>query len=457
MTERRFPEGFTWGVATSSFQIEGATEADGRSESIWDRFCATPGKIEDGTDGRIACDHFHRWRDDVALIASLGVNAYRFSIAWPRVIPAGTGAVNGEGLDFYDRLVDELLAKGVRPYATLYHWDLPQVLEERGGWPSRDVVGAFEAYADAVTRRLGDRVQHWMTHNEPWCAAILGYARGEHAPGLKDWSLGLRATHHLLLSHGRAVSVIRNNVPGASVGIVLNPSPGYPASDSAADEDATRQFDGEFNRWYLDPLYGRPYPADKVAEYEAAGAAKGMKFVLPGDMETIAAPTDFLGVNYYSRGLIRSAAVTEEQNRPRLIPHPGPEARTDMGWEVYPDGLRVLLGRIHRDYAPRAILVTENGAAYPEGPDASGRVTDERRRAYLESHIGACHAAIAEGVPLKGYFAWSLMDNFEWAFGYRKRFGLVHVDYETQQRTVKESGHWFARVARNNGPPASTR
>jgi len=448
MTERAFPEGFLWGVATSSFQIEGATQADGRGESIWDRFCATPGKIEDGSDGTQACDHYRRWQQDVDLIASMGAGVYRFSVAWPRVIPAGVGAVNAAGLDFYDRLVDALLARGVRPFVTLYHWDLPQPLQEQGGWTARSTVEAFVRYADAVTRRLGDRVKDWTTHNEPWCAAVLGHARGEHAPGLRDWSAALRAAHHLLLSHGQAVPVIRANAPGARVGIVLNPVPGYAASPSEADQEALRSFDGEFNRWYLDPLYGRGYPEDMVTEYRGAG--HWSDFCQPGDLEQIAVATDYLGVNYYSRGLIRSAAVPEEQNAPRTIPDPPASARTDMGWEVFPEGLRVLLGRIARDYAPAGLYVTENGAAYAHGPDAAGVVDDEPRRAYLESHLGACLGAIGDGVPLRGYFAWSLLDNFEWAFGYRKRFGLVHVDYETQQRTIKASGHWYAAVARAN-------
>jgi beta-glucosidase len=447
MPDSSFPRDFVWGVATSSFQIEGATHEDGRGESIWDRFCAQPGTIEDGTDGTVACDHFHRWRDDVALIASLGVKAYRFSIAWPRVLPTGRGAVNTAGLDFYEQLVDGLLAKGVTPWVTLYHWDLPQALQDRGGWTNRDTVSAFDDYAEAVTRRLGDRVKHWMTHNEPWCIAMLGHARGEHAPGLRDFSQALVAAHHVLLSHGRAVPIIRSGAAGAKVGIVLNLTPGYAASGSAADADATRAFDGEFNRWYLDPLHGRGYPRDMVAKYTAEGHQRGLACVRDGDLEVIATPTDFLGVNYYSRAIIRSAAA---ENAPRTIAEPPATQRTDMGWEVYPDGLRQLLTRLRADYAPKAIVITENGAAYSMEPDETGAVADEPRRAYFEGHLAACHQAIAEGVPLTGYFAWSLLDNFEWAFGYRKRFGLVHVNYTTQARTVKQSGRWFSDVARAN-------
>jgi beta-glucosidase len=447
---RRFPPGFTWGVATSSYQIEGATREDGRGESIWDRFCATPGKIEDGSDGSVACDHYHRWEEDVALIASLGVSAYRFSVAWPRVLPQGTGALNEKGLDFYDRLVDALLKRGVRPFATLYHWDLPQALQDRGGWVARGTVEAFEAYAEAVSARLGDRVHDWMTHNEPWCAAVLGHADGAQAPGLTDRTLALKAAHHLLLSHGRAVPILRRNSPGARVGIVLNLTPCVPASGSEADRLVTSHIDGELNRWYLDPLHGRGYPADVVATYGRLGHGEGMAFVQPGDLEAIAVPTDFLGVNYYTRGIIRSHAIPEEANQPRTVPDPPASARTDMGWEVYPDGLRAILLRVHRDYAPAAILVTENGAAYAHGPEADGAVRDAPRQAYLDGHLRACHDALAAGVPLQGYFAWSFIDNFEWAYGYRKRFGLVHVDYATQRRTVKQSGSWFADVARAN-------
>jgi beta-glucosidase len=447
---RRFPEGFTWGVATSSFQIEGAAAEDGRSESIWDRLCATPGAIEDGTDGKVACDHYHRWREDVALIASLGMGAYRFSIAWPRVLPEGTGRINAAGLDFYERLVDGLLERGVRPFATLYHWDLPQVLQDRGGWATRDTVHAFEEYTYAVTHRLGDRVHDWMTHNEPWCVAVLGNVQGHHAPALKDWSVALKVAHHLLLSHGRAVPIIRENSPGARVGIVLNLSPAYPASGSPADVAAARASDGELNRWYLDPLYGRGYPRDMMEGYVAAGHADGWRFVRDGDLSTIAVPTDFLGINYYMRAIVRSDAVPEASNAPRELFAPPASELTDMGWEVYPDGLRALLMRVHREYAPKAIVVAENGAAYSHGPDADGRVRDEPRRRYLEGHLNACLDALDEGVPLRGYFAWSLMDNFEWAWGYRKRFGLVHVDYATQVRTVKDSGRWFSKVARTN-------
>lgn len=454
MSEGRIlPPSFLWGAATSSFQIEGATTEDGRGESIWDRYCRQPGAIADGTDGAVACDHFHRWPEDVGLMRELGLNAYRFSVAWPRVIPDGIGATNPKGLDFYDRLVDGLLSKGLRPMLTLYHWDLPQALQDKGGWAARDIVGAFEQYTDVVTRRLGDRVKDWVTINEPWCVAVLGHVHGVQAPGLKDWKLGLRAAHHVLLAHGRAVPIIHANSPASRAGIVVILSPSMPASDSAADQTAARAFDGEFNRWYLDPLHGRGYPADKKDEYTAAGHSSNFDFVQEGDLETIATPTDFLGINYYSRAIVRSSALPESENRPRLIPEPLASNRTDMGWEVYPEGLTASLQRVHREYGAKRLFVTENGAAYGMEPGPDGDVHDEPRRAYLEGHLNACCDAIDSGVPLEGYFAWSLLDNFEWAFGYRMRFGLVHVDFATQKRTIKDSGRWLSQVLRDNRLP----
>ncbi|MCU0698574.1 MAG: GH1 family beta-glucosidase [Myxococcaceae bacterium] len=447
---RALPTPFLWGAATSSFQIEGASAEGGRGESIWDRYCQRPGAIADGSDGRVACDHFHRFREDLGLVRELGLGAYRFSIAWPRVVPLGTGAVNEQGLDFYERLVDGCLEHGLRPMATLYHWDLPQALQDRGGWASRDLVSAFERYADVVTRRLGDRVKDWVTINEPWCVAVLGHVHGVQAPGLKDWTTGLRVAHHVLLAHGRAVPVIHSNVPASRAGIVVILSPSMPASDSAADVAAARAFDGEFHRWYLDPLHGRGYPQDKVAEYTAAGHGAAFEAVQPGDLDTIATPTDFLGVNYYSRAIVRSSAIPEAENRPRTIPVPDPAGLTDMGWEVYPRGLFDSLVHVHREYRPKRLFVTENGAAYATGPDATGRVRDEARRVYLEGHLTACCDAVAAGVPLEGYFVWSLLDNFEWSHGYQKRFGLVHVDFATQRRTIKDSGRWLAQVLREN-------
>lgn len=449
-----FPPGFVWGVATSAFQIEGAHAADGRAPSIWDTFAARPGAIADGSNATVACDHYHRLAEDIGIMRSLGVRAYRFSVAWPRILPEGRGAVNGAGLDFYDRLVDGLLAAGIDPWLTLYHWDLPQVLEDRGGWTSRATAYAFVDLADVVSRRLGDRVRHWITHNEPWCASVLGHAQGDHAPGRRSWADAIVAAHHILLSHGLAVPVLRTNAPGARVGVAINTSECEPASPSRADREAARRFDGELNRWFLDPLYFGHYPADViVAHAEAGRLPDGMRFVLPGDMATIRTPTDFLGVNYYARAVVRSSDVAETDNAPRTIPLPDPADLTDMGWEIHPQGLTASLLRLHRDYRPASLVVTENGAAFGTGPGEDGAVDDERRCAYLIRHVAACRDAIASGAPLEGYFHWSLLDNFEWAFGFSRRFGLVWVDFDTQQRIVKASGRLYGRIIDRHGIP----
>jgi beta-glucosidase len=442
MPQRTFPDGFIWGTATAAYQIEGAWNEGGRGESIWDRFSHTPGKVANGDNGDVACDHYHRWRDDIALMRELGVQAYRFSIAWPRILPDGIGAVNQAGLDFYDRLVDGLLEAGITPFATLYHWDLPQALQDEDGWANRAIVGAFEKYADVVSRRLGDRVKHWITHNEPWCTSFLGNHIGNHAPGLHEGP-ALAVAHHVLLSHGRTVPVLRANSAGASVGITLNFSPAYPASDSAEDQAAARRWDGFFNRWFLDPLYGRGYPEDLVAVY-----GQPMPQVHAGDLETIAVPTDFLGVNFYNRAVIRD----DPSALPLRTGAVEPEGEyTAMNWEVYPDALRALLVRLERDYAPGRMYITENGSAYPDTIAPDGAIHDQARTSYLARHLAAAHAAIGEGVPLAGYFAWSLMDNFEWAEGYSKRFGIVYVDYATQQRTPKDSALFFRDVVEQNG------
>ena len=439
---KRLPSDFVWGTATSSYQIEGALHEDGRGECIWDRFASIPGAIADGSSGDGACDHYHRFRDDVALMAELGVTAYRFSVAWPRVLPDGRGRVLHAGLDFYRRLVDALLERGIRPFVTLNHWDLPQTLEDQGGWASRETVDAFVAYADVIARALGDRVKDWTTHNEPWCMAHLGYETGEHAPGKRDPRLALRAAHHLLLAHGRAVPVIRHLVNDACVGIVVNLSPGYPASASAADAEATRRHDGFFNRWYLDPLFRGRYPADAIADRVAQGHLDGpeLPFVHEGDLEAISAPIDFLGINYYSRAICRGP---EEGNAPREIPVPTPAQVTEMGWEVFPDGLTAILERVQKDYGPRALYVTENGASYGSGPGDPTAIVDDHRTRYVHHHLLACHAALERGVRLRGYFVWSFMDNFEWQLGYSRRFGIVHVDYTTQVRTPKHSARFY--------------
>jgi beta-glucosidase len=452
MNRYAFPQGFVWGVATSAYQIEGATGEDGRGESIWDRFAKTPSKVEDGSNGDVACDHYHRWKEDVALMKRLGVGAYRFSVAWPRILPTGRGAVNVRGLDFYARLVDELLDSGIEPFVTLFHWDLPQPLQDEGGWPTRSTAEAFVEYAEAICRRLGDRVRHWITHNEPWCASMLGHQVGRHAPGLSDWGAALAASHHLLLSHGWAVSVVRSHSPSAEVGITLNLFPTVPASESPEDRDAARHCDGYFNRWFLDPLYREAYPSDMVADYVDRGhlRSKGLDFVRPGDMKAIATPTDFLGVNYYNRCVVRSDRIDEAKNLPRTVDLAPRSEWTEMGWEVYPDGLFQILERLRVEYALAKMYVTENGASYSDAPDSSGRVADERRTRFLRDHMIAARRAMDRGATVAGYFVWSLLDNFEWERGYGQRFGIHWVDYATQRRVPKDSALWYRRVIDDN-------
>jgi beta-glucosidase len=448
MSRIQFPANFLWGSATASYQIEGAWDEDGKGESIWDRFAHTPGRIRDGSNGDVACDHYHRWSDDIAMMKSLGLNAYRFSLAWPRVFPEGRGAIEPRGVDFYSRLVDGLLEAGITPYVTLYHWDLPQALQDEGGWGNRDTAHAFADYVDVVSRALGDRVKHWMTINEPWCVSLLSHGLGEHAPGLKDWPLALRASHHVLLAHGLAVPVLRANVPGSDVSVVLNFTTAVPGTESPADRNAARIFDGFFNRWFLDPVYGRGYPSDMVAHYTRMGLLpNGMDFVQPGDLEIIAAPTDGLAINYYTRDVVRhDEGMGFTSDRPNAtLP------RTEMDWEIYPQGLYELLCRLHFGYQVPRIVIAENGIATPDVQNADGRVVDQMRIDYLRGHFAAAVRAMEAGVPLAGYFVWSLMDNFEWAWGYTKRFGLVWVDYETQQRTPKESAHWLREVIRSSG------
>ncbi len=438
-----FPQDFVWGAATASYQIEGAWNEDGRGESIWDRFSHTPGKVQDGDTGDIACDHYHHWEEDLEMIKRLGIKAYRFSVAWPRVLPGGRGVLNEAGLDFYSKMVDRLLKLEVEPYITLYHWDLPQTLQDEGGWPSRSVADAFVEYADIVSRALGDRVKNWITLNEPWVSAFVGYEQGRHAPGHKDRNEAIAASHHLLLAHGQAVPVIRRNSPNANVGITLNLSPQVPASPSAADKAEATWVDGYINRWFLDPLVGRGYPQDIVNIF-----GNDMSFVQAGDMEIISVPVDFIGVNYYTRNIARSEKISEAENAPRI------EFRSDeiteMDWEVYPEGLYKTLGRLYFDYDFPIIHITENGAAFIDEVNADGEVDDPARLSYIKRHLQQVHRAIEAGIPVKGYFAWSLMDNFEWGFGYSKRFGLVHVDYETQKRTIKSSARWYQQAIEKN-------
>ena len=442
-TKNKFPPGFVWGAATAAYQIEGAWDEDGKGENIWDRFSHTPGKIDNADSGDIACNHYHHWREDIQLMKDMGLQAYRFSISWARLIPEGRGGVNQPGIDFYSQLVDNLLENEIEPYVTLYHWDLPQALQDQGGWPARSTAEAFVEYADLVSRRLGDRVRNWMTLNEPFVSAWVGYMEGRHAPGHQDVDEMLAAAHHLLLAHGWTVPVIRANVPDSQVGIVLNLSGKVPASNSFADRASAWREDGILNRWYLDPLAGRGYPLDIVEHYR-----RPMDFIHANDMESIAVSTDFLGVNFYTRGVVRSEAVPEAENESRTVfVNPNP---TEMGWEVYPEGLYEILGRIHFDYKYPKIYITENGAAYPDTVNEQKQVDDPLRIAYIMGHLKSVSKAIEAGVPVKGYFAWSLMDNFEWSFGYTKRFGLIYVDFETQKRILKSSAKWYRSVVQSN-------
>jgi beta-glucosidase len=431
-----FPDGFIWGAATAAYQIEGGWDEDGKGESIWDRFSHTPGKIETGERGDIACDHYHLWPQDVALMQEMGLKAYRFSIAWTRVLPNGRGEVNQAGLDFYNRLVDALLEANIRPFVTLYHWDLPQRLQDEGGWPERMVTAAFSEYADLVSRSLGDRVKDWATLNEPHVSSIIGYLEGVHAPGHTDVHEALAASHHLLLAHGQAVPIIRSNSPGAQVGIVLDYRPQTPASPSAADRGAAWHEGGVINRWFLDPISGRGYPEDMRRTY-----GDEMNFIQKGDLETIAAPLDFLGLNYYFRNIARSDLINESENSPRTAA-PDEEV-TEMGWGVYPEGMYEMLGQVHFGYGFPALYITENGAAYPDQVGPLGQVQDPARISYLRRHLEKVHQAISIGIPVRGYFVWSLLDNFEWAFGTSKRFGILHVDFHTRRRTFKASAKWY--------------
>jgi beta-glucosidase len=429
-----FPPDFVWGAATASYQIEGAANEDGRGESVWDRFCATPGKVRNGDNGAVACDFYHRYSDDIALMRELGIDAFRLSVAWPRVIPGGRGAVNAKGLDFYDRLVDELLGNGITPFVTLFHWDTPQPLEDAGGWPVRDTVDAFCEYVTAVADRLGDRVKHWITHNEPWVVSWVGHGWGHHAPGRTSDADALATAHHLLLSHGRAVEILRERSPQAEVGITLNLDFVYAVGDEEEDIAAARWVDGLHNRWFLDPIFRGAYPEDMFEAWRDLLPA-----IEDGDLETIAQPIDFLGINNYTSPLV---GADNDGNRSRIVRRADVD-RTDMGWEVVPGGLRDLLLRVTRDYQPAAIYVTENGAAYPDVRGHDGSVADPERQSYLEGYIGAAAEAVASGVPLRGYFAWSMLDNFEWAWGYWKRFGLVYIDYATLERVPKGSFYWY--------------
>ncbi len=445
-----FPDDFLWGVATSAYQIEGATNVDGRGLSHWDSFAKTPGKTLNGESGDVACDHYRRYREDVALMAELGMKAYRFSVSWPRILPAGNATVNQKGLDFYSRLVDELLNAGIQPFLTLYHWELPQPLQDRGGWPQRETAKHFMELAEVVSRQLGDRVKKWITHNEPWCTAMLSHQIGKHAPGWQNWEAALQAAHTVLLSHGMAVPAIRANVPDGEVGIAPNYEPAYPTSDKQADLDAVRIWDGYYIRWFNDPIFGLGYPADMVDYYIEQGyLPTGLDFVQAGDEKLIAAPIDFVGVNNYTRQII-NAGIDLDQFQTAANPNPNAQY-TDMNWEVYGKGLYDILMRLHSHYHAPKIYVTENGCSYGDAPDETGRIRDQKRIQFFEDYLPNVHQAIEDEAPVAGYFVWSFLDNFEWSLGYSQRFGLVYVDYATQKRYPKDSAYWYREVMARNG------
>jgi beta-glucosidase len=444
MSNFKFPSGFIWGVATSAYQIEGGWNEDGKGESIWDWFSHTPGHVAGNASGDDACDHYHRYPEDVRLLRQLGVNAYRFSVAWTRVMPQGRGAVNAAGLDFYDRLVDSLLDKGITPFPTLFHYDLPMALHHAGGWPNRDTASAFGEYAHAVAKRLGDRVRWWITLNEPMVVAFNGYFIGDHAPGENNPAAATQAGHTLLLAHGEAVRAIRDASSNpVSVGIALNLAPVYPATENDADREGALHYDAFANRMFLDPILRGEYPKmlwDRLGPFTPQ--------VAPGDLPRIAEPVDFIGVNYYTR-----AVVTGNAEIPVLGAFPVRPERGEFSemWEIYPAGLPELLLRIWKDYHPKQLLVTENGMPHNDFVDADGAVHDPERISYLERHLDGVRATLQQGVPVGGYFVWSLLDNFEWALGYQMRFGLVHVDFATQKRTPKDSFRWFRDRIRAGG------
>ena len=435
---QRFPPGFTWGFAASAYQIEGAASEDGRGPSIWDTFSHTPGKTANGDTGDVACDHYHRYRDDVRLMAELGAQAYRFSVSWSRVMPAGSGAINQRGLDFYRRLVDELAAAGVEPTLNLFHWDLPQALQDKGGFANPEIVGRFADFAQLMASSLGDTVTDWMTFNEPAVYAFLGHADGIHAPGLTHWPTAMKVAHNELRAHAAAVDAIKSEVPAARIGVAVDVNHFAPETDSDRDVHAAAAYRATRDTWFLDPLFGRGYPALGVEQHRAAGHLEGVDLTDPPHGRL-----DYLGVNYYRQETVhaKSGAPFDWEVRPRK----GVEL-TEMGWEVVPEGLTHGLTWLQREYAPAEIVITENGAAYPDRRDTGGEVLDDDRVSYLARHISAAADALAAGVNLRGYFVWSLMDNLEWNLGYGKRFGVIRVDFEDQRRTPKRSARWYQRL-----------
>ena len=444
---KRFPAGFVWGFAASAYQIEGAATEDGRGPSIWDTFCRQPGAVVNGDNGDVACDHYHRYRDDARLMGQLGASAYRFSVSWPRVLPTGSGQVNERGVDFYQRLVDALLGAGVQPMLNVFHWDLPQALQDRGGFANPQIVDWFADYAALLASRLGDRVTDWMTLNEPAVFAFLAHADGIHAPGMRHWPTAMRVADNELRAHAAAAQQIRAAVPGARIGIAVDVNQASPATDSERDRVAAEEYHATRDGWFLDPLFGRGYPEIGLRAHHAAGHLEGVELSDP-----VAGDLDYLGLNYYRRETV--AAKSDVPFDWEVAP-PADAELTDMGWHVAPDGLRDVLLQLQAEYSPAEIVISENGAAYRDVVVADGQVRDAPRQSYLARHVAAVADALEAGVPVTGYYVWSLLDNFEWSYGYTKRFGLVHVDFATQRRTVKQSGRWYqGLVARSRGSAA---
>jgi len=446
MNKLFFPDNFIWGAATASYQIEGAWNKDGKKMSIWDSFSHTPGNVKNADKGDVACDHYHRFEEDVEIMKQLGLDTYRFSVSWPRIIPDGKGKVNQKGLDFYKRLIEKLLEAEISPTLTLYHWDLPFELQKIGGWANRDVAEYFAEYAELMFDELGDKVDRWITHNEPWVVSFLGHHKGEHAPGLNDLKLALNASHNLLVSHGKSVERFRSKNLDGEIGITLNLHQTYPASSSKKDKKAAKLAKENINNWFLDPIFKEKYPGRLLNIYNQAVGGFEIK---DDDMKLIAKEIDFLGINYYTR------AVTKYNSNNKIIPisniKPEGSKYTDMGWEVYPQGLYDLLIEIKEKYGDLPLYITENGAAFKDELN-DGRIKDNERIEYLKKHFKAAHKAIENGVNLQGYYVWSLMDNFEWAYGYDKRFGLVYIDYDnSQERFLKDSAKWYKKVIKNNG------
>jgi beta-glucosidase len=445
-----FPEGFLFGAATASYQIEGATEEDGRGESIWDRFAHTPGRVKNGDSGDFACDSYHRFDEDVAILRDLGLKSYRFSIAWPRIQPIGRGKVNQKGLDYYRRLIDALLAAGIRPFPTLYHWDLPQPLEDAGGWPNRDTASRFADYAEAMVEALADRVPDWIVFNEPHIFTTLGYLLGVHAPGRRDLDAFLRSTHTVCLAQGEAVRAMRSMRGGLRIGTSFNMSPTEPATDSEADRAAAERWHLFTNYWFLEPALRGRYP-----DAFPNGTPLDRMGVEARDLQRVRADLDFLGINLYMRTIVRAAPEDTTGLGAAPVGIGGNEGpRTEFGWEVWPRALYDMVMRVTRDYERPVIEITENGCAYGDAPDEDGVVRDERRIEFYRGYLRELGRAIEDGADVRGYHAWSLLDNFEWAEGYSQRFGLVWVDFDTGERTIKESARWYARVARENAVPA---